>query len=351
MKRLFTLVAAISTLGCASAPGSSALGGPESRLVSFARGLNIRPASRHACPGELFAATYEVRIDGGTVLPLTESDVADLVRRAVGAEPARNGGWLASADALASAYSGFRLSAALRRDTTVRGDTVVIPSYECRRTQWQTGPIGRFPDTQAFVRLGTLATPFYDSVVVAVLEVAGRLPSVTILGPNEMRRGTIHVDAAGVNGAAGRAGGRGDPGAECADGGDGQDGDFGRDGDPGGEIDIIVQTGSEWLADLVSVSNPGGHGGAGGAGGGGWGAGPSAPWGEWVVPSESRPARSIRRSRARRRAGGASKGHVGADGAPLVRVAGLVGLDRTTRPRRVDPVHSQDRSVIGDQAH
>ena len=108
MIRVTALVAAAGALGCASGPGSSALGGPESKLVSFARGVNILPASPRACPGELIASTYQVRIAGGTVLPLTESDVAGLVRHAVAAEPARNGGWQMSTDALASATSGFR---------------------------------------------------------------------------------------------------------------------------------------------------------------------------------------------------------------------------------------------------
>jgi hypothetical protein len=273
MIRLFTFLVVAAACACASAPGSSALGGPESRLASFARGLNIRPASPRACPGEVVAATYEVRIDGGAVLPLTESDVSALVRKAVAAEPARNGGWLASVDPLASANSGFRLSAALGRDTTVRGDTVVVPTYGCRRTQWDARPSGPFPE-KVYVRLGTFATPFYDSIVVAVLEVAGRIPSVTILGPGEIGRGTIRINAGGANGAAGRPGLRGETGAECADGGDGRDGDDGRDGVPGGEVDIIVQAGSEWLADLVSVSNPGGHGGAAGAGGSGGSPGP-----------------------------------------------------------------------------
>ena len=40
-------------------------------------------------------------------------------------------------------------------------------------------------------------------------------------------------------------------------------------GQPGGNVDIIVQDGSRWLADLVAVSNPGGRGGAGGAPGAG----------------------------------------------------------------------------------
>jgi len=287
MIRLCTFLLVAAACGCASTSGSSALGGPESRLVSFARGLNIRPASPRACPGEVIAATYEVRIDGGTVLPLTESDVSGLVRKAVAAEPTRNGGWLSSADALASAHSGFRLSASLGRDTTVRGDTVVVPSYACRRPEWDARPIGPLPD-KAYVRLGTLATPFYDSIVVAVLEIAGRTPSVTIFGPGDVQRGALRINAAGANGTAGHAGLSGPSGVECADGGDGHDGDDGRDGEPGRDVDIIVQAGSEWLADLVSVFNPGGHGGAGGAAGAG-GAPGFVPRGASCSPKAGRP--------------------------------------------------------------
>ena len=293
MIKVSTLVAAVCALGCASASGSSALGGPESKLVTFARGLDILPASPRACPGELIASTYQVRIAGGSILPLTESDVAALIRHAVAAEPARNGGWQMSTDVLASATSGFRLFVALGRDTTVRGDTVVVPTYGCRATLWELGPGGPYSARNAYVRLGKLATPFYDSAVVAVFEAPGRGPAVSMLGPADLHHGAIRINAAGTNGTAGRQGHRGENGSECADGEDGGDGDPGQDGGPGGQVDIIVQAGSEWLADLVSVSNAGGRGGAGGTGGAGGAAGAPARGSNAVcTPKAGRPGRS-----------------------------------------------------------
>ena len=296
-RSLAALLGAVGAAACAAGSGSSALGGPGSKLATFARGVNILPASPRACPGDAIAATYEVRLAGGTVLPLTERDVADLHRRGVAAEPARNGGWQTSADALASASSGFRLVAELGGDSTVRGDTVVAPAYRCRRQLWGLGPTAPYADRQAHVRLRTLATPFYDSVVVAVFEVPGRAPAVTILGPGDMKHGAIRVDASGAAGTRGRAGRAGENGSvPCTDGGDGEDGDPGEDGKPGGQVDIIVQAGVEWLADLVSVSNPGGRGGQGGAGGmaGRPGAVARDPSGRPCSPKPGRPGRNAR---------------------------------------------------------
>src|SRR5215831_13385027 len=272
MSRLVTFAALAFAWSCASASGS-ALGGADSKLITFARGLNVLPASSRACPGQVVGAKYEVRIAGGANLPLTESDVATLIRRGTAAEPSRNGEWQTSADPLASAATGFRLSAALARDTTVKGDTVLVPRYGCRPATWDLGggPVGQ----QAHVRLGTLRTPFYDSVVVAALEVSGRAPVVALLGPDNWHQGAIRVNAAGKDGRAGSRGGAGEMGSECSPGGDGGDGGDGQDGGAGGHVDIIVEAGSQWLADLVSVYNPGGHGGDGGAAGAGGAPGPS----------------------------------------------------------------------------
>jgi hypothetical protein len=268
VSRLRVPVAALCAAACASSLGSSALGGTDSKLISFARGLNIVPASPRACPGESVGATYEVRIAGGTTLALTESDVAALERRGTLVEPAHNGGWRTNPDPLASAATGFRLHAALGRDTTVKGDTVLVPNYDCHPLAWEVRG-GEFVGEHAHVRLGTVKTPFYDSVVVAALEIPGRAPVVGLLGPGSLRSGAIRINAPGRSGAPGRDGKTGQNGSECSDGGDGTDGDPGRDGAPGGQVDVIVEAGSNWLADLVSVQNPGGHGGAGGRPGAG----------------------------------------------------------------------------------
>src|SRR5262249_971882 len=80
----------------------------------------------------------------------------------------------ASPDVLASAALGFHLIAALGRDTTVKGDTLVVPTYGCKSTPWELAPGGQLAERHAHVRLGTLRTPFYDSVVVATFEIPHR---------------------------------------------------------------------------------------------------------------------------------------------------------------------------------
>src|SRR5262249_25220324 len=156
-----------------------------------------------ACPGDVIETTYEVRIAGGTNLPLTESDVASLVRRSAAAEPSRNGNWQTNSDGLASA-KGFRLSAALGRDTSVRGDTLIVPDYGCRPVMWDLR--GARTVDAAHVRLGVVATPFYDSVVVAVLERSGHAPVTALVGPRQMRAVAIHINATGADGRPGRPG-------------------------------------------------------------------------------------------------------------------------------------------------
>src|SRR5262249_35757027 len=94
----------------------------------------------------------------------------------------------------------------------------------------------------------------------------------------------------GADGRPGRPGQPGSDGGECEAGGDGSDGEAGGDGQPGGQVDIIVQAGSEWLADLVSVSNVGGHAGSGGRGGnGGRGGGPTRGSTKQCTPKNGRP--------------------------------------------------------------
>jgi hypothetical protein len=175
-----------------------------------------------------------------------------------------------------SVLSGFRLSVALVRDPSVRSDTVVAPTNECSHTPIVLPTSDRYHLTTAHVRLGTFVTPFYDSVVVAAVELEGQAPTIVVLGPREMRSGAIKVVAPGKNGAPGRAGRPGADGGACSKGEQGDDGDPGEPGQPGGNVDIIVQDGAPWLADLVAVSNPGGRGGQGGAAGAGGRAGSGA---------------------------------------------------------------------------
>lgn len=237
------------------------------------RALSIVPASSRVCPGQAITAQYVARLGDGSRVSLTHADLSLLVLRGVTAEPLRDGTWQTSAEPLVSAVSGFRLSAALASDTSVRADTTIVPTYECIHTSIELPPSDQFHLTEAHVRLGTFTTPFYDSVVVAVVETGDRAPIVTLLSPSQMRSGAIKIHAPGKAGKAGRGGNGGADGQACANGENGDDGERGEPGQPGGRVDIIVQNEAPWLADLIAVSNPGGRGGQGGRGGAGGRAG------------------------------------------------------------------------------
>ena len=246
-----------------SLPKTASMGHRESTI-------GIIPQASRVCPGQTVDATYVQRSSDGSRINLSPSDLKQTSPSdAESATMRRDGSWQTSADPMRSVLTGFRLSVTLARDSSVRGDTVVAPAYNCPRATIRL-PMGdqRHP-TVAYVRLGTFDTPFYDSVVVAVVEVESRVVSIQVLSPKEMRAGAISISAPGKNGAAGRNGRRGADGVDCSKGDDGEDGEPGEPGQPGGEVDIITQGGSPWLADLVAVSNAGGRGGSGGAGGAG----------------------------------------------------------------------------------
>jgi hypothetical protein len=255
----------IAGAGCVSARGI-----PSSTRVALAdvRGLTLVPPATSACPGEVITTRYIARLAGGARVSLSAADASALVRTGTTVQPKADATWLASAEPLASAVTGFRLSASLPNDSTIRADTVFAPRYDCLNTTIELAAAA-FQNSAAYVRLGTFRTPFYDSIVVAVVEGSGLAPIAIILAPSQLRSGAIRVHASGLNGRAGRDGRNGQPGLECSDGSEGEDGEPGTPGEPGGRVDIIVQGEAPWLAQLVAVSNPGGRGGVGGRGGAG----------------------------------------------------------------------------------
>lgn len=264
-------IAAALAAGCAAVPSAHSPAPTPARLDI--RALAILPASPHACPGQAIGARYVATLGGGSRVALAPGDLSLLVRRGVAAEPRGDGSWQMDSEPLVSAVSGFHLSAALGSDTSVRADTTIVPTYECIHTSIELRASDQFHLTEAHVRLGTFATPFYDSVVVAVVETGDGAPIVTLLSPNQMRSGAIKIHAPGKAGRAGRAGNQGADGQACANGENGDDGERGEPGQPGGRVDIIVQNEAPWLDNLVAVSNPGGRGGQGGRGGAGGRAG------------------------------------------------------------------------------
>lgn len=237
------------------------------------RTLSVVPAISRACPGEIIGATYVLRAADGSSSTLGKNDVAALVRQSEAADPRPDGAWQAETNPLYAAFAGYRLSAALGADTTVRGDTVIAPAAECRHGPIDLGT-SQYGAHSAHVRVGVLATPFFDSIVVAVVERDGGPPIVTVLTPREMRSGAIRVNAPGRAGRDGRSGGAGSGGGECESGTEGYDGDPGDPGQSGGTVNIILQADAPWLEEMVAVFNPGGRGGRGGAGGRGGSPGP-----------------------------------------------------------------------------
>ena len=249
--------------GLGSAQSSSAVrSGQREATISV-----IATASR-VCPGQSIEAKYVEHLPDGSQTNLLARDV----RQIAGPDDAsatmgRDGSWQTTADPLRTIATGFHLLVSLARDTSVRGDTVVAPSYDCLRAEVRLPAADQTNDATAYVRLGIFATPFYDSVVVAVVELETRPIAITVLSPREMRTGAIKLSAPGSNGAPGRGGRPGADGIDCSNGDDGEDGLPGGAGMPGRPVTIITQEGSPWLANLVAVSNPGGRGGAGGVGG------------------------------------------------------------------------------------
>ena len=272
MNKAFIRSAALVCLaGCAAgaphvspATSSSGKGAADRREV---RDLAIIPAAKSVCPGQPITVRYQAVLGDGSRVDLTSSDLSRFTLRGIAAEPSATGSWSTNANPLESAVSGFRLSISLATDPGVHADTVIIPSYACQRPAIGLPVSDRFNDTKAKVRLGVFASPFYDSIAVAVVEPEAGVPITMIIDPSHMRARALVVSAPGKAGAAGGAGNPGNDGGPCENGGDGTDGDPGEAGQRGGQVDLVIQAEAAWLESLVAVMNSGGHGGAGGRGG------------------------------------------------------------------------------------
>lgn len=281
---------------CAAAVTSLAVHG-RSAAAQRPASISVVPQVSRVCPGQQIAAKYVEHFPDGSQAALSASDVKQSGRPDdQSAVMGRDGSWQTSADPLRSVAGGFHLVVSLARDSSIRGDTVVAPSYDCLRTEVRLAPASRSDDGTAYVRLGVFESPFYDSIVVAVIELQARPMAVAVLSPKEMRSGVIKLFGPGNNGAPGRAGRPGADGIDCANGDDGEDGLPGGAGMSGRPVTIIAQEGAPWLANLVAVSNPGGRGGDGGAAGRGGLAkgGASSPSGRGSSACRARNGRSGR---------------------------------------------------------
>src|SRR5881409_3668896 len=105
---------------------------PDPGLVEQIREIRVSTATS-ACPGESFGAVYTAVLNDGSLVPFeTRYDkdnpprlhVVFLQRSSNEATPLEGGGWSAARDPLATAMTGFRLSAALKAKPSVTTSAV-----------------------------------------------------------------------------------------------------------------------------------------------------------------------------------------------------------------------------------
>ncbi len=275
---------------------------PDPGLVARIDEIRILPRDGWVCPGQSIVTDYEAVLNDGTTIPFARDydedhppalHVVFLRRTSAEAEPQGDGDWSTHSDPLLSAVDGFRLRAELRSRPGLAASATVAPDYSCLphtfRFVGRTGPRGRsgFSGPDVLVRLDVLASPFYERVLVAGIEVGDAPPFYVMHDADAVPPADWFV----VESVGGR-GGRGENGEEGVEGVDGQDGcpgspggagGAGSNGGPGGAggsggpITVIVPTDEPFLAGLVDARSPGGRGGAGGSGGDG---GPGGAGGE-----------------------------------------------------------------------
>src|SRR3989440_11627684 len=179
MRRVPLVVAALlTTAACGPKPPPPSLA-PDPGLVAQIRELRMS-TNATACPGESFGAAYPAVLNDGSLVPFeTRYDqdhpprlhVVFLDRSSSEATPLEGGGWSAARDPLASAMTGFRLTATFRAKPSVTTSTVVAPDYSCLpHTFGFRGAGGGASGPQVTVRLGILQSPLYQPPTVAGLQ-------------------------------------------------------------------------------------------------------------------------------------------------------------------------------------
>ena len=121
---------AVLTGACGSKPPPDYA--PDPGLVARIVELRMHVGAGRACPGNVISASYDAVLDDGSIVSVaTRYDdehppplhVVFLSRSSAQARPLNNGAWDTDADPLASAVSGFRLSAFLRAKPSVAADS------------------------------------------------------------------------------------------------------------------------------------------------------------------------------------------------------------------------------------
>lgn len=288
--RATVLSATLLAFGCSHAPPEGFA--PDPGLVAQIRDIRIVTSYARACPGSTMPTTYEAVLTDGSRVPFSRSydkkhpprlHVVFLDRTSPDAVTQQDGDWVMDGNALATATTGFRLTATLRARPSVSNSIVVPPDYSCMAHAFsfsgepggpgQSG--GNGPDVT--VRLAILRSPFYDKLFVAgvqvglaplfyVLQDASAVPPADWLLV-ESRGGKGGAGVAGTAGTDGAGGAAGCPAQPGGPGGNGGNGGPGGSGGRGGRVSVIVPVDNPFLAGIVTAHSPGGPGGAGGPGG------------------------------------------------------------------------------------
>jgi hypothetical protein len=298
MKRLSAVFIALVAAACSHAPPPDFA--PDAGLVEQIREIRMATSAR-ACPGETVGAQYTAVLNDGALVSFESRydrkhpprlHVSFLDRWSDEATPLEGGGWAADPDALTSAVTGFRLTAALKAKPSVTTTTVLTPDYGCMPHAFGFRGAGAGASgPQVTVRLGILRSPFYDRLLVAGVEVEDAPPFFVFADVNAVPPSDWLIiearGARGARGADGDVGFRGAPGAAGCPGSVGGPGGTGGTGGPGGyggrggQIAIVAPAEEPFLAGLVDARVPGGEGGPGGTGGkggaGGMGGGSTNP--------------------------------------------------------------------------
>jgi len=289
--RYWLLVLAAPLAGaCAHAPPPDFA--PDPSLVSHIRSIQITTTPWIACPAATLQASYEAVLDDGTHIPFLRTydknhpprlHVVFLNLWSSDANPTRDGDWVTNADPLATATTGFRLSASLKAKPVIQGTATVQPDYSCiphefsfngdrggRASAGQPGP-------DVTVRLGLGHSPFYQKLIIASIQVGSSLPFFVLYDAKtvppadflqiESRGGRGGQGAPGPKGTDGSAGSAGCPAQAGSPGSDGGNGNAGAPGGRGGMVTIMVPDDQPFLAGLVTAHSRGGEGGPGGPGG------------------------------------------------------------------------------------
>src|SRR2546428_3384305 len=189
---------------------------PDPGLVEQIREIRMATSIR-ACPGESFGAAYTAVLNDGSLVPFeTRYDqdyaprlhVVCLKRSSYEATPLEGGGWSAARDPLASAMTGFRLTATFRAKPSVTTSTVVAPDYGCLpHTFGFRGAGAGVSGPQVTVRLGILQSPFYDRLLVAGIEVEDAPPYYVLANARAVPPSDwLVISAPGSRGSRGAAG-------------------------------------------------------------------------------------------------------------------------------------------------